>query len=493
MAANKNTYKVLFACSELTPWIKTGGLADVCGSLPHALHRAGSDVRVVLPGYDSVLRQIESPIFISQLDLPLGPVALCRTTLKDIDVLLVTHPCFSNRTGNPYMSDDDRAWADNPFRFALFSQAIDEIAVNQARLDWQPDIVHCNDWQTGLAPALLTLRAQRPATVFTVHNLAYQGNIMQNAYETLKLPTELFHDNGLEFWGQASYIKGGLAYADRVNTVSAGYADEIKTEQFGCGMDGLLRSRSDRVSGILNGIDMDDWNPETDTHLAANFSFNTINLKAVNKEELQKAMGLPIDPDVPVFGVISRLAEQKGIDVIIEAIASLREDYFQLAVLGSGETHLQVQLLTLEKELPQKVAVRIGFSEPFSRLVEAGADVFLMPSRYEPCGLNQMYSLRYGTLPMVTNVGGLADTVFDSDSDAGKANGFVIQGATGPHLESGMRRAIAAFTDKPAWRNLQKNGMTQNFSWDASAQSYLALYQAAIDDVQTLGKQLQPQ
>ncbi|OED35319.1 starch synthase [Chromatiales bacterium (ex Bugula neritina AB1)] len=480
----RKKHNILFACSELTPWVKTGGLADVCGSLPQALHRAGNDVRVVIPGYESVLRQIDSPVFISQLELPLGNVALCQTRLRAHDVLLITHPSFSNRPGNPYMSDDDRAWADNPYRFALFSQAVTEIALDRAQLEWQPDIVHCNDWQTGLVPALLTLHKPRPATVFTVHNLAYQGNILHSAYTDLQLPAELFHANGLEFWGQASYIKGGLAYADRVNTVSAGYAAEIRQNKYGCGMDGLLRSRGDRVSGILNGIDMDDWNPQTDPHLPQNYSLQTLDRKSANKAALQKEMRLPQDPEVPVFGVISRLAEQKGIDLIINAISTLRTEQLQLVVLGSGDTELQTQLLALQQDLPDKVAVKIGFSEPFSRLIEAGADSFLMPSRYEPCGLNQMYSLRYGTPPVVTHVGGLADTVFDPDQGAEKANGFVIKNATSEYLAQGIQRVLTAFANKPLWHQLQHNGMTTDFSWDESAQKYETLYHCAINDIE---------
>lgn len=485
MDMQKNQYNVLFACSELTPWVKTGGLADVSGSLPHALRRAGAEVKIALPGYKAVLDQIERPQYICHLDLPLGPVAVCAATLAGTEVLLLTHPVFSNRTGNPYMSDDDRAWPDNPYRFALFSQAVAEIGLNRANLDWQPDIVHCNDWQTGLTPALLSLSHQRPATVFTVHNLAYQGNILFNAYKELGLPQSLFHTDGLEFWGQASFIKGGLAYADRVNTVSPSYASEIKTIEFGNGMDGMLNSRGERVSGILNGIDEEEWNPATDPYLKQNYSVSSLELKAENKIALQQRMKLPVDKDIPLFGSISRLAVQKGIDVLIEAIAAMPDDSFQLAILGAGETELQSQLSQLAERYPDKVAVRFGYDESLSRAIEAGADVFVMPSRYEPCGLNQFYSLRYGTVPLVTRVGGLADTVFDVDAEDVKPaqkNGFVIDNATTQNLISGMRRAIHHYQDKPQWQSLQRTGMQANYSWNRSASEYIALYAKAIGD-----------
>lgn len=489
MTTNKISYNVLFACSELTPLVKTGGLADVCGSLPHALKSAGDDVRIVLPAYKSVLQQIESPVFKYMLDLPLGPAAVCSTMFGEIELLLICHPAFSNRTGNPYMSDDDTTWTDNPFRFALFSQAVVEIALNRCDLGWNPDVVHCHDWQTGLVPALLSLHHPRPATVFTIHNLAYQGNITQNLYTDLQLPAALYHPNGLEFWGQASFIKGGLAYADRVNTVSPGYADEIKTSEFGNGMEGLLSSRGDRVSGILNGIDK-DWNPQTDCLLPKNYSIETVADKKHNKSALQKEMGLPIDDAPLLFGVISRLAEQKGIDIVIDAIDKTAKENIQLVVLGAGESDLQTKLFALEKKYHNKVAIRIGYNEALSRLIEAGSDVFLMPSRYEPCGLNQMYSLRYGTLPMVTRVGGLADTVTNFNVNDDSGNGFVITEATAQELQNGIKRSLSLFKDKALWRKIQINGMSACFSWDESGIHYRELFAKAMADAARVNRQI---
>lgn len=487
---NNNNHKVLFACSEISPLIKTGGLADVCASLPIALRKSDTDLKVALPGYKSVLEQFENTRFICMLDLPLGAVAVCCAQFENTDLLLICHPVFSNRAGNPYMSDDDRGWPDNPMRFALFSQAVTELAINPAYLDWAPDLVHCHDWQTGLVPALLALHNPRPATVFTIHNIAYQGNIMHNHYVELGLPAAIFHANGLEFWGQASYIKGGIAYADRVNTVSPRYAAEIQTDAFGNGLDGLLRSRRERVSGILNGIDTDEWDPATDTHLPANYSADDLSGKNKNKAALQKQMGLPQQPETPLFGVISRLAEQKGIDVIVDAVEQAETLEFQLIVLGSGETDLQNRLYNLQQKHPQHVAIKIGFDETLSRLIEAGSDVFIMPSRYEPCGLNQLYSLRYGTLPLVTDVGGLADTVINYDNNPDEANGFLIKEASPDSLTEGINRALQLYTDKPVWQQLQHNGMAAHFSWDISAGLYLQLYTSAIGDAAVANEQI---
>ncbi len=478
---NKKNLHILFACSELTPWVKTGGLADVCGSLPQALKQAGIDVRIILPGYKSVLDKIPPPEFVSLLKLPLGTVTICRSKIDDIDVLLVNHDAFTNRAGNPYMSDTDRPWPDNAFRFALFSQAVCEIAKPSGNSDWQADIVHCNDWQTGLVPALLSQHANAPATVFTIHNLAYQGNITIAEYNRLHLPEELLIQDGLEFWGQASFIKGGIAYADRINTVSPTYAEEITSKEFGCGMEGLLLHRRRILSGILNGIDLQTWDPQTDPHIATNYSANRLELKKENKLDLQKQLNLTTDPDAVLFGVISRLAVQKGIDLIINAIEQLHDQNFQLALLGSGDSALQEQLKVLSDAFPERIATIFGFDEKLSHKIEAGADVFLMPSRYEPCGLNQMYSHRYGTLPLVNRVGGLADTVVDytggATNNTKDANGFVIESADAELLSRGMLKAIACFDDKSTWLQLQQNAMMADYSWAESASHYIRMYE----------------
>ena len=468
---------ILFACTELTPWIKTGGLADVSGSLPQALQQAGVDVKIVLPGYKSVLDKIPPPTFVALLNLPLGSVTICRSKLADIDVLLVNHELFTNRDGNPYMSDADRPWPDNALRFALFSQAVCEIANPSTGAESQTNIVHCNDWQTGLVPALLSLQTNTPATVFTIHNLAYQGNITMGEYSRLNLPEELLIQDGLEFWGQASFIKGGIAYADRINTVSPTYAEEITGKEFGCGMEGLLLHRRTRLSGILNGIDLQTWNPETDPHIASNYGPDSVELKVENKLDLQKQLKLKSDPDAVLFGVISRLAVQKGIDLIIAAISKLQNQNFQLVLLGSGDSKLQEQLGKLSLAYPEQIATVFGFDEKLSHKIEAGSDVFLMPSRYEPCGLNQMYSHRYATLPLVTRVGGLADTVIDYNNGLDSANGFVIDSADANLLSEGMLKAIECFNNKSIWSQMQRNAMSADYSWAESASHYMRMYQ----------------
>jgi len=481
-----NLPNVLFACSEFTPLMKTGGLADVCSSLPQAITNMPTDtarinsMRVVIPGYQDLLDKIPAPKFVTMLELPLGTVTLCASEYEGIEILLINHETFSNRPGNPYMSDADRTWPDNAFRFALFSQAACEIALNKATLDWQPDIVHCHDWQTGLVPALLSLEPQRPATLFTIHNLAYQGNIHVEEYNKLNLPDELLTPDGLEFWGQASFIKGGLAYADKINTVSPSYALEITTKEFGCGMEGLLKHRQHHLSGILNGIDTNIWNPATDSLIACNYSIESIDQKIHNKNALQKHMGLAQDNEALLFCVISRLAVQKGIDVIIDAVKKLPEENFQLVVLGSGELKLQQQLQDLQTLYPKRIAVEIGFNETLSHLTEAGGDVFLMPSRYEPCGLNQMYSQSYGTLPLVTQVGGLADTVIAAGSNT-DANGFSIAKADATLLSREMLRVLDYFKDKNRWQALQKNAMRVDNSWSKSAVAYCNLYEQVIE------------
>ncbi len=487
-------FKILFACSELTPWVKTGGLADVCGSLPKALKQADVDVSIALPGYHSVIENIPTPGFLAMLELPLGTVTLCRSELDGIEIILVNHQLFTNRPGNPYMSDADRPWPDNALRYALFSQAVCEIAKSPKYLTRQADIVHCHDWQTGLVPALLSLEPDPPATVFTIHNLAYQGNITISEYNRLNLPGELLIQDGIEFWGQASFIKGGIAYANRINTVSPTYAEEITEKEFGCGMEGLLLHRRQDLSGILNGIDTSIWNPATDHHLAKTYTSDTLQDKAKNKQDLQKILGLKSDPDAVVFGAITRLAVQKGIDIVLEAIDNLPDMNFQLAMLGAGDSTLQKQLQALAAADPTRFAIVFGYDEELSHKIEAGADAFLMPSRYEPCGLNQMYSHRYGTLPLVTRVGGLADTVIDPgkqiDSQIDShidsynsetvrencANGFVIDAADATQLTQGMRRVINTYSDKSMWLQMQHNAMQIDYSWSESATHYIDMY-----------------
>jgi len=476
--------RILFVSSEAYPLIKTGGLGDVAGSLPCALLDLQLDVRLIMPAYATAVGQLGDTKILAQFSEGTDTVTLREGQLPDspLKVWLVDAPGYFDRPGNPYLNSNGQPWADNAARFALFSRIVTRLALNQAGLNWAPDIVHCNDWQTGLIPALLALSAQRPASVFTIHNLAYQGLFPAHNLQQLGLPASWWSHHILEFHEQLSFIKGGLVFADRINTVSPGYAREIQTAEFGNGLEGLLRHRSAVLSGILNGIDTEEWNPATDPLLEKHYDANNLSGKHANKQALQTALGLPQKPGTPLLGLVSRLVTQKGIDIILDAIPSLVKLPLQLALLGSGDQTLETRLTTLARQYPNKLAVSIGYDETLAHRIEAGADMYLMPSRFEPCGLNQMYSLRYGTVPIVRNVGGLADTVTDTSAKTlakGTANGFIINTDDSLALLKTIKRALRRYRDKAQWQQLQTTGMQQDFSWRNSAQEYLSLYRQA--------------
>lgn len=479
--------RVLLASSEAWPLVKTGGLADVAGSLPPALVGLGLDVRLLLPAYPCTLQAAaaEGIVRVASVELAGLVVDILQTRLPGTPVVvwLVDYPPMFARPGNPYLQPDGRPWWDNEHRFALFARAVVELALGRAGLPWRADVVHCNDWQTGLAPALLSDEPGRPATVFTIHNLSYQGLFPWSAFEALQLPERLRGFDGLEYHGRLSFIKGGIVYADRVNTVSPRYAEEIRSAPMGCGLDGLLRYRGAALSGILNGIDTDTWNPATDPHLAQHYDGDRLALKAVNRDFLRGRLGLPQGGRVPLIGFIGRLVEQKGVDWLLHAIAALGERA-QWVVLGSGERYFERALQELAQRAPGRVAVHIGYDEALAHQIEAGADLFVMPSRFEPCGLNQMYSLRYGTVPVVHEVGGLADTVVDCGAAAlaaGTANGFCFYQPAAVALLEALERALAACADAPLWQRLQRTGMALDLSWQRSARSYCGLYRAALE------------
>lgn len=476
--------KVLFVASEAHPLIKTGGLADVCGSLPPALRRRGMDVHLLMPAYFDALSVAGTLRAVAEIPVPrLGAKATLlqgRLPGTQVPVWLIDYPPAFGRAGHPYLDANGTPWYDNAARFALLAEVAVAIARGEAGIDWRPDLVHCHDWQTGLVPALLTADANRPATVFTIHNLAYQGVFPATTLAALGLPASLWSIDALEFYGSLSFIKGGIAFADRVNTVSPTYAREIQTPAFGLGLDGLLRARADRMSGILNGIDVNAWNPARDRFITKPYSAKSYRDKAPNKSALQTEMGLP-RATVPLFGLVGRLVEQKGIDLVLDAWPTLADTPSQLVVLGTGERTYEAALTQLAARFPDRVAVKIGYDEALAHRIEAGADVFLMPSRFEPCGLNQMYSLRYGTVPIVRRVGGLADTVVDVAASK-QATGFVFDAPTADGLRQTVQRALALYHDAPAWQRLALNGMRQDFSWDRSADEYVALYRRALAD-----------
>lgn len=478
--------KILFVTSEAHPLAKTGGLADVSGALPAALNRIGADVRMLLPGYPSVLSKAENLTRRFHIDLPVhGETALLSGFMpgSGVPLYVIEHDGYFKRDGL-YQDKSGKDWPDNALRFGLLSQFAAWLAGPQTPLDFHPDVLHCNDWQTGMAPAYLHFgKTPRTPTIFTVHNLAYQGIFPATTLDDLGLPPESFSMDGVEYYGKLSFLKAGLFYATRLTTVSPTYAREIQTETFGMGFQGLLTARNIVLHGILNGIDTEEWNPARDRHLDAQYGLDNLAGKALDKLAIQDELGLMRDPNAPLLGMVSRLTLQKGSDVVIEAVPKLIELGAQIAVLGSGDAALETAWRKLVAEYPGKVAVRIGYDEGLSHRIEAGADLFLMPSRFEPCGLNQMYSLRYGTPPVVHKVGGLADTVVHASLENlshGIATGFVLDTLDANTLLETLRRAFVLFRHKLAWRQLVRTGMQRDFSWENSAREYLDVYRAAV-------------
>ncbi|MGH8502505.1 MAG: glycogen synthase GlgA [Gammaproteobacteria bacterium] len=476
--------KILFAGSEVYPLIKTGGLADVAASLAAALNALGHDVKIMLPAYRDVLAAVDDAETIASLRLMDQAITLRRTRLADTEVWLVDAEPF-NRAGNPYLAEGGKPWRDNAARFALFCRAVAAAAMGTAGLEWRPDLLHCHDWQSGLVPALLASEARRPAIVYTIHNLSYQGLFPQETFFELKLPESLWSPEALEFYGQLSFMKGGLIFSDRITAVSPGYAREIQTPEFGCGLDGLLRSRAAMLSGIVNGIDTDAWNPAVDPYLARPYDIDSFDNKQANKQALERAFGLPPRPDALLIGMIGRLVEQKGIDLLLDGLPALVKLPARVVLLGTGQPEYERALHDWQRRHPQTIGVRIGYDEALAHRIEAGADVFLMPSRFEPCGLNQMYSQRYGTVPIVRRTGGLQDTVTDTNPEslaAGTATGFVFDEATGAALLAAVNSALALYATPHRWRALAANGMRRDFSWRRSAADYLSVYDQALRD-----------
>jgi starch synthase len=472
--------KILFVTSEAHPLIKTGGLADVSGSLPKALSELGEDVRIIMPNYQAI-KTTEEVRYLSTIYVYNYAVNILETRLPDTGVIvwLVDCPEFFNFPGNPYVDEHGKPWANSAERFALFCRVTVEVAMNRSWLDWKPDIVHCNDWQSGLVPALLSLEYSRPAIVFTIHNMAYQGLFPKSTYLSLNLPGQLWNPNGIEFHDMLSFLKAGLVYSDRITTVSPTYAKEIQTAEFGYGLEGLLSHRKDFLSGIINGIDTDHWNPETDTNISQTFNRLSINKKLMNKTALQERLSLPVDKDIPVFGLISRLVEQKGIDLILECLPEMLTQPLQFVLLGSGSKNFEQRLHNFAESYPDKISITIGYDETLAHLIEAGADVFLMPSRFEPCGLNQIYSQRYGTIPIVRKTGGLADTVVDTVPEtlnSGTATGLVFNEANAGTLMEAIKRSLILYSHPKTWKQLQTNGMQKDYSWSKSAKQYMTLY-----------------
>lgn len=483
--------KILVVSSEAVPFAKTGGLADVAGALPRALHTLGHDVRVIVPRYRSV--SIEKFLLRPLLDemivhfpgnWQVGSIWHSAFPGTDIPVYFVRHDHYFDRDG--LYGENGEDYADNAERFAFFSMA----AIWTLKgIDWQPDIIHCNDWQSALIPTYLrnlSILRSDPfyspiRTLYTIHNLAYQGSFGSAVLPRIGLDYSVYHPDGLEFFGSVNLMKAGIVYADALSTVSRQYAREIQAKEFGCGLDGILKARAERLDGIMNGIDYSVWNPELDEYIAEHYSPSNLAGKARCKQALQKANGLPEKAEVPLIGMISRLDKQKGFDLLEECLDKIMELDLQMVILGTGDPEYHALLEAAAKKYPDRLGVNLTFNNPLAHQIEAGADMFLMPSRYEPCGLNQLYSLKYGTIPIVRKTGGLADSIVNANQTSirsGKGTGFVFQKYAAKGLFTAIKRAYTMYRENPdLWGKLVQNAMAQNFSWDISARAYVALFE----------------
>ena len=468
--------QVLYVSTEVYPALKTGGLADVNAALPAALIGLGADIRLLLPGFPALLKTAGKLEHTATLEAVFGsePVRISAGTLDRVPAYFIEAPEFYARPGNPYMDADGHDWPDNALRFALLGWVAAHIA-NGALDGWRPDIVHGHDWHAGLAPAYLAARdGERPGSVFTIHNLSFHGEFPADTFGALRLPSRFFEQEGVEFYGKVNFMKAGLHYADRITTVSPTYAREIQTPAQGCGMDGLLRARAGVLSGILNGVDPRAWNPAADVRIPARYDTARMAGKAKCKSVLQADLGLNTDARQPLFAVVSRLTTQKGLDLLLDVLPHLIASGGQLALLGEGDAALEGGIGAVAAAHPRSVAVRFGYDENLAHRIIAGADAIVVPSRFEPCGLTQMYGLAYGTLPLVRRVGGLADTIVDATLPAG--NGFVFDDATPGALRTALDRVFSLWQEPAKWAALRAQAMRADFGWVPAARRYLRLY-----------------
>lgn len=488
MAAKK---KILIAASEVVPFAKTGGLADVVGALPKELKKLGHDVRVVLPYYQMAKKckaKIEDTgetVIVEISDKLVQGKIYTSTIDGGVTVYLIGNDGYYDRQELYRTEEGD--YPDNAERFIFFSKAVLEIAKQQK---FQPDIIHCNDWQTGLVPVLLKIKENdnpffaNTSTVFTVHNLAYQGLFWHLDMPLTNLPWDIFNPDGIEFYGKINLMKAGMIYADVISTVSKKYSKEIQTPEFGCGLEGVLSQRSDDLYGITNGVDYDVWNPEIDTFIKQKYSKKDLSGKAECRKDLLSQFKLKDRKGAAVIGIISRLTDQKGFDLIADKIDEIMKLNVILIILGTGEEKYHELFTSLAKTYPDKIGIKLGFDNALAHKIEAGSDFFLMPSKYEPCGLNQMYSLKYGTIPIVRATGGLDDTIKNYSAKTGKGNGFKFKAYTSAAMMKKIKDALAVFGSKN-WDKLVKAGMDENYSWTSVAKEYVKLYAAAIEKKKT--------
>ncbi|MBS6026273.1 MAG: glycogen synthase GlgA [Haemophilus pittmaniae] len=476
--------KVLHVCSELYPLLKTGGLADVLGALPFAQKDIGMDTRILLPGYPQILAGLGETQVVTDFHNFAGHIVLRYGEYQGLGIYVIEAPHLYQREGNPYHDANYNDYADNYKRFALLGWVGAELADG---LDswWRAEVVHAHDWHAGLTAAYLFYKGRPAKSVFTIHNLAYQGQFHYRHLAEIGLPYSMFHVEGLELFGQISYLKAGLYYSDVVTAVSPTYAKEITTPEFAYGLQGLLTdlSESGRLVGILNGVDEQIWNPTCDQYINHHYKPKAVAGKKKNKAELQAYFNLPQQPDALLFVMVTRLTEQKGVDLLIESADEIVKQGGQLAILGSGASYLEEGICQLAERYPQNIAVKIGYDEALSHLMLAGGDAILVPSRFEPCGLTQLYGLKYGTLPLVRATGGLADTVTNSTSETIKAHlasGFTFQEASADELRATLKHAFALWQKPRVWAMVRNDAMAQDFSWKNAAAQYERLYQGIL-------------
>jgi len=490
---NKDKLKVLLVSPEVVPFAKTGGLADVTGALSKVLSGMGCEVKTILPKYKMV---DEKKYGLENVDRPLPEIKIAEKKVKfkikkchlpdsDSEYLFLENKEFFDRDELYTDKKSGQDYEDNDERFVLFARGVLEAL---KALNWKPDLIHCNDWQSALLPAYLkTILEEEPfykniATLLTIHNIAYQGNFPKTTFDKLGVKKELFYPlSPFEYWGGVNFLKIGISFTDLINTVSERYAQEIQSgPEFGYGMEGILKDRTRDIYGVLNGADYEEWSPEKDKLIPYNYGKGNLQIKSKNKQLLLRQAGLDTDENIPLIGMISRLADQKGFDLLYEIADKLLSLEVKLIILGTGEHKHHIFLSGLEKKYPGKAKIYLKYDNKLAHLIEAGADIFLMPSRYEPCGLNQMYSLRYGTVPIVRETGGLADTIQDYDAQNQKGTGFVFKDYNGDELLLAIKRALILFKNRTTWKNLMLQGMEKDFSWEASAKKYIQLYNKAV-------------
>jgi starch synthase len=474
---------VLSVASEIFPLVKTGGLADVTGALPQALAAEGIRVTTLVPGYPAVVGALERPGAVIDVGDLGGPARIVLGRVGGLDLAVLDAPHHFDRAGGPYVDADGNDWPDNAERFAALAHAAVRI-VHGAVEGFHPDLVHAHDWQAGLVPALLAYSGRPVPTVMTVHNLAFQGKFPAAAFPALGLPPSAFAMDGVEYYGGVGYLKAGLHFAHHVTTVSPSYAYEIMGPAAGMGLDGLLRSRAETVTGILNGIDTDVWDPDADAHLVATFGRRHLGRRQKNKTALLARLGLDSDPDALLFGAVSRLTWQKGMDLLADAIPEAVAGGAMVAIVGTGDATIEAGLRAAETRFPGRVGVRIGYDEGLAHLVQGGVDAFLIPSRFEPCGLTQLCALRYGAVPVCARVGGLADTIVDANEmalAAEAATGILFSPPSAEGLSVALRRTMRLWADRSAWKGLQKRGMATDVGWSAPARRYAGLFRGLVD------------